>query len=243
IKATRYITSAQVNGKVYAIGGVDSNILSSIEEYDPDKNTWIKKATMPVGAVGSSAVSLNNEFYVIGGMTEQATTSGPATAQTNKYNPATDTWTRMPDISIARGLSSSVVLDGKIYVAGGSNNSTYYNTFEMLDLASTLPPVVQEPTPPPGTGEPAQPSNPTIPLGDRAILVVTMINGLEKEYDLPMSEIEAFTSWYDAKDAGKGPARFVIDKHSNNKGPFSKRTDSVIFNNILTFEVSEYTLK
>ncbi|TYA13714.1 galactose oxidase [Paenibacillus faecis] len=50
-----------------------------------------------------------------------------------------------------------------------------------------------------------------------------------------------YHNWYDAKDAGSGPSKYAIDKHNNNKGPFSKRTDYVIFNNILTFEVNEYT--
>lgn len=83
--------------------------------------------------------------------------------------------------------------------------------------------------------EPEQPS------ANRAILVVTMTTGLEKEYDLPMSDVNAFLNWYDVRDAGSGPAKFAINKYSNNKGPFSKRTDYVIFDKILTFEVSEYT--
>ncbi|WP_458122978.1 hypothetical protein [Paenibacillus sp. Z3-2] len=77
--------------------------------------------------------------------------------------------------------------------------------------------------------------------GDRAILVVTLTTGLNKEYDLPMSDANAFLKWYDALDAGTGPAKFAINKYSNNKGPFSKRTAYVIFNKILTFEISEYT--
>ncbi|MNW25606.1 hypothetical protein D3C74_23530 [compost metagenome] len=68
-----------------------------------------------------------------------------------------------------------------------------------------------------------------------------MVNGLEKEYDLSMSEINAFLNWYDAKDAGRGPSKFAIDKHWNNIGPFTSRTDYVIFNNILTFEINEYS--
>lgn len=79
------------------------------------------------------------------------------------------------------------------------------------------------------------------PTGSRAILVVTMTTGLEKEYDLSLDEVNAFINWYDAKDAGTGPSKYAIDKHDNNKGPFSKRTDYVIFSNILTFEVSEYS--
>ncbi|MNW71031.1 hypothetical protein D3C74_506260 [compost metagenome] len=56
-----------------------------------------------------------------------------------------------------------------------------------------------------------------------------------------MSEVEAFMSWYDAKETGAGPAKYGINKHNNNKGPFSKRTYYVIFKNILNFEVSEYS--
>ncbi|WP_340398565.1 bacterial surface protein [Paenibacillus sp. FSL H8-0079] len=81
------------------------------------------------------------------------------------------------------------------------------------------------------------------PNGDRAILVVTLTTGLEKEYDLPISDVNAFLSWYDVRDTGIGPSKFAINKYSNNKGPFSKRTDYMIFDKILTFEVSEYTTK
>ncbi|MEK4993257.1 hypothetical protein [Paenibacillus sp. FSL H7-0918] len=92
----------------------------------------------------------------------------------------------------------------------------------------------------PDITNPTEPSSPE--PSDRAILVVTMTNGLEKEYDLPMSEVEAFINWYDARDAGRGPGLYGIDKHTNNKGPFSKRKDYFVFDKILTFEVSEYTL-
>ncbi|GIP21044.1 hypothetical protein [Paenibacillus sp. J22TS3] len=81
------------------------------------------------------------------------------------------------------------------------------------------------------------------PTGDRAILTVTMTNGLEKEYDLSASEISSFISWYDAKDSGRGPSLFTVNKGNNNKGPFSARKDFLIFDKILTFEVSEYTDK
>ncbi|WP_145322257.1 galactose oxidase [Paenibacillus xylanexedens] len=56
-----------------------------------------------------------------------------------------------------------------------------------------------------------------------------------------MSDVNAFLKWNDDRDAGTGPAKFAINKYSNNKGPFSKRTDYVIFDNILKFEISEYT--
>lgn len=79
------------------------------------------------------------------------------------------------------------------------------------------------------------------PSGDRAIMTITMTTGLQKEYDLSITEVNAFLSWYDAKDAGTGSSKYAIDKHNNNKGPFSKRIDYVIFKNILSFEVNEYS--
>lgn len=77
--------------------------------------------------------------------------------------------------------------------------------------------------------------------GERVILVVTMTTGLEKEFDLSMKEVNDFISWYEGKQAGSGSASYAINKHDNNKGPFSGRKDYMLFDRILTFEVSEYS--
>lgn len=102
-------------------------------------------------------------------------------------------------------------------------------------IPTTMPSPMPTVTPKPTT-------TPEHPTGDRAILVITINTGLEKEYDLPIAEVDAFLNWYDARDAGRGPGMYAIDKHSNNKGPFSKRKDYIVFDKILTFEISEYTL-
>jgi len=91
--------------------------------------------------------------------------------------------------------------------------------------------------------DPEKPTNPEPTKGNRALLVVTMTTGLEKEFDLSMVEVNAFITWYENKQAGSGTASYAINKHNNNKGPFSARKDYVIFDKILTFEVNEYTTK
>ncbi|WP_342435716.1 hypothetical protein NSS79_18990 [Paenibacillus sp. FSL L8-0436] len=91
------------------------------------------------------------------------------------------------------------------------------------------------------TPQPTPTPTPEQPTGDQALLTITLLNGIEKQYDLPMNEVNAFLTWYDARDAGRGPGMYAIDKHSNNKGPFKKRKDYVVFDKILTYEVSEYT--
>ncbi|WP_233475976.1 procyclic acidic repetitive family protein [Paenibacillus sonchi] len=97
-----------------------------------------------------------------------------------------------------------------------------------------------EPTP---TVEPTPSPTPEHPTGNRAILVVTMNTGLEKEFDLSMDEVNSFITWYENKQAGTGKASYAIDKHDNNKGPFTNRKDYVIFDKILTFSVDEYSAK
>ncbi|MEC0089310.1 hypothetical protein [Paenibacillus macquariensis] len=111
-------------------------------------------------------------------------------------------------------------------------SSTYITYDYRLDAIDTDGELVDYDTP---TKEPSTPDK-----SDRAILTITMTNGLEKEYDLSMYEVNAFIDWYDSKDAGVGFAKYAFNK-TWNKGPFSKRTEYVIFDKILTFNVDEYS--
>lgn len=88
--------------------------------------------------------------------------------------------------------------------------------------------------------EPQPEPEPNQPSVNRAIFVLTLTNGLEKEYDLSMQEVNSFIDWYETKQAGSGKASYAIDKHENNKGPFKIRKDYILFDRVLTFEVSEY---
>jgi hypothetical protein len=78
------------------------------------------------------------------------------------------------------------------------------------------------------------------PVADRALLTVHLAGGIEREYDLSLQEVNAFIDWYELKQAGSGKASYAINKHDNNKGPFKSRKDYILFDRILTFEVSEY---
>ncbi|MCV9947743.1 fibronectin type III domain-containing protein [Paenibacillus sp. BT-177] len=137
--------------------------------------------------------------------------------------------------------------EGNLVVPNLTNGTTYY--FQVVAIFNGVETVISNEvavTPneagttnpdEPSTGEP---SNPQSPSGNRAILVVTMTTGLEKEFDLSMKEVNDFISWYESKQAGSGSASHAINKHDNNKGPFSSRKDYMLFDRILTFEVSEY---
>ncbi|MGG4144873.1 hypothetical protein ABEW34_17290 [Paenibacillus algorifonticola] len=100
---------------------------------------------------------------------------------------------------------------------------------------SPSPEPTQNPSP-----EPTQSPDPS--ENENAILTITLDNGFEKEYDLTATELNAFLNWYDAKAGGTGSAKYGFEKNWNN-GPFTTQTEYIIFDKILTFEVSKYTLK
>ncbi|WP_231575359.1 hypothetical protein [Paenibacillus sp. FSL P4-0081] len=171
--------------------------------------------------------------------------------------------------TIAQSISHSVIPgDNNIYslsspitnvktVVVWQYSAPSYNVAEFnlynIEPEPTVTPTVEptftpeptiEPTPTvtPAPSPTVTPSpTPEQPTGDRAILVVTMNTGLEKEFDLSMTEVNAFIAWYENKQSGSGTASYAIDKHDNNKGPFTNRKDYVIFDKILTFSVDEYS--
>lgn len=130
------------------------------------------------------------------------------------------------------GSTLAIAEDGTIYVAG--NMGKIYAIGGDVEEGEEGE-EGEEPTNPPLDPEP-----PVEPKGDRAILVITLNTGIEKEYDLSMQEVQQFINWYEGKAAGTGPITFAINKYDNNKGPFKQRQDYIIFDKLVTFEVNEY---
>ncbi|CAM3728540.1 MULTISPECIES: PQQ-binding-like beta-propeller repeat protein [Paenibacillus] len=122
--------------------------------------------------------------------------------------------------------ASAIAEDGTLYIADSSGT------------VFAIGGEVTGPTDP--TEPPVEPKPPVDPVGERAIFVLTLSNGTEKEYDLSMQEVQQFISWYEARAAGNGPVTFAINKHNNNKGPFKQRQDYIVYDKIITFEVNEY---
>jgi hypothetical protein len=118
-----------------------------------------------------------------------------------------------------------------------TNGSTYY--FQIVAIFNGVETVISNEAVVtlPGKNEPSQPP---VPSSNRAILVVIMTTGLEKEFDLSMQEVNDFINWYEAKQEVIGKSSYAIDKRDNNKGPFKSRKDYILYDSVLTFEVSEY---
>jgi N-acetylneuraminic acid mutarotase len=121
----RYLLSTYVvDGKIYATGGHEAQPLPplpSIEVYDPVTDTWTKAEDMPRPRFGHSTSVVNGKVYFIGGASRNP---GAALATVDVYDPQTDTWATSADLPIPRwGVAPGVgVVNGKIYVIGGSPN-------------------------------------------------------------------------------------------------------------------------
>ena len=149
--ARSYFSTAVVNGKIFAIGGqiqVETDVfgdltLSKVEMYNPETDTWERKADMPTARSAASTSVVDGKIYTIGG--EQVEKVKMYKGWVNKiknlptvemYDPLTDTWTQKADMPTARSYFSTSVMDGKIYAIGGTSifNEQYrLETVEVYD--------------------------------------------------------------------------------------------------------------
>ncbi len=125
--------TAVVGHKVYLIGGSvfekakrDRGIfgplgISTVEVYDTQTNTWQRAADMPTPRHAAKTAVVNGIIYVFGG------SHGDVKALLRKYpvnveayNPRTDTWVQKQDMPVPRVDFGIGVVDGKIYLIGGS---------------------------------------------------------------------------------------------------------------------------
>jgi N-acetylneuraminic acid mutarotase len=122
------LSTCVVDGKIYAIGGAGPvyQALRTVEVYDPATDTWTTKSEMPTARQGLSTSAVNGKIYAIGGGASSSAlyTSVEVFSTVEEYDPAIDTWTTKSEMPTARVCHHASVLDGKIYVIGGSDAST-----------------------------------------------------------------------------------------------------------------------
>jgi RNA polymerase sigma factor (sigma-70 family) len=128
-----------VNGRIYTIAGLagknpDFKLVSTVEEYDPIKDIWTKKADMPIANGYFDGAVVNNKIYIFGGDSSNIVVGwGPALPDVYEYDPATDIWTRKSDIPTPRIVLSAVTVNSKIYAIGGHNGVTVNPIVEIYD--------------------------------------------------------------------------------------------------------------
>lgn len=257
IPTPRYYPEAVVYGEdIYVMGGHTStsvNFSTSIEIYNTVTNTWTQWHPLPVDVVSQSSSILNNKIYILGGYNSDRTTLNKVfsiTLENKTEAPSSLTATggnSVVDLSwgAASGADSytvkrSLTAGGPYTVIAEGVTDTTYSDKDVVN-GTTYYYVVTAVS---AGGESANSNEASATpqaqtSSGRALLVITMTNGLEKEYDLQMSEVNSFVSWYDGKAAGNGQGYYTFNKNFN-LGPFMNRTDYLTFDKIQNFEVMQY---
>jgi N-acetylneuraminic acid mutarotase len=121
-KGEESLTSAVVNGKIYAIGVDGTN-----QEYNPATLTWTTKMPMPTPMYGFGIAVYQNKIYVIGQSYNEV------------YDVATDAWTSKTPMPSWRVHVGANVVNDKIYLIGGISDAelgTISNLNEVYDPAT-----------------------------------------------------------------------------------------------------------
>lgn len=122
--ARQHIDCGVVDNKIYVIGGITSykNITKKNEVYDTETNTWSEKSPIPTLRNNPAIVAKDSLIYVIGGAgSEKSIWTTIATVEC--YNTKTDEWTTKADMPFVLFKPGAVVVENKIVVLGGQNQS------------------------------------------------------------------------------------------------------------------------
>ncbi|XP_023606407.1 kelch-like protein 24 isoform X3 [Myotis lucifugus] len=104
-------------------------LLGKVQSYDPETNSWLLRAAIPIAKRCITAVSLNNLIYVAGGLTKAIYC----------YDPVEDYWMHVQNTFSRQENCGMSVCNGKIYILGGRReNGEATDTILCYDPATSI---------------------------------------------------------------------------------------------------------
>ncbi len=133
-----FLSASSVNGKLYAMGGVNSYIVPTFSDnfvYDPVMQSWSSASSLPRPRAHHCAAVLNGKVYLIGG-SYRFEHYGPTffPDEVDVYDPESDTWSSAAPLPTPRYLPACAVSNGKIYVIGGGLSHASSPALSMVDV-------------------------------------------------------------------------------------------------------------
>ena len=120
IEPNSELALAELNGKLYLLGGYPASrqTARTVQVYDIASDRWELGPQLPQPNNHGTAVSVNGKIYLIGGQTSDVSDQGYVNT-VYELDPTIGDWVAKAPMPTARGAAVAVVLNGKIYVAGG----------------------------------------------------------------------------------------------------------------------------
>jgi len=119
--------SAIIGRDLHFFGGTNRPPGSTADLDQPDHwvlsldggTAWVSKAPLPNPRNHLASAVIGSALYAIGGQHNENETSG-LQADVHRYDPSTNSWTRVADLPAPRSHASAVVRDGQVVVIGGT---------------------------------------------------------------------------------------------------------------------------
>lgn len=168
--------SAFVRGAfIYAAGGhgvAPAVYVNKTYRYNPAVNSWDDGsfADLPDGRNGAVAASYYNGGVLAGGNVGEL--QGTISASVLFWDPASNTWSNLPDMPGARTGAVGGVLNGSVYVIGGSSMAGGTNDNQKLTCILTTTPTPTPTVTPTPTPTPTPAPSPT-PASAQALNIST----------------------------------------------------------------------
>ena len=141
-----HFQATEFHGLLYLICAFEGNFPSEtgipfVYIYDPLTDSWFVGPDVPVDRIrGSAGVVLYNEkFYVVSGLTGGH--SSGWVKWFDEFDPATNTWTILPDAPRARDHFAAAVIDDQLVCAGGRRSGAgtgFFGTFDSVVLKTDV---------------------------------------------------------------------------------------------------------
>jgi hypothetical protein len=184
---------------------------------------------------------------IIGELEMMETASAPTNFEATGGNAnVTLSWSTVPDVSgyiIKRSTTQGGPYDKSITVSTGS--AITYTDFEVANgtkyyyVISAIVSGKESPDSNEASATPTEKPTPPDHTGNTATLILTMTNGGIKEYNLPITDLDNFLTWYDNRSDGNGKTYYTFMKTSN-IAPYLSVKEYISFDKISSFEIKEY---
>jgi len=106
---------AVIGDTIYVVGGARPGNLHTVLAFDTRSRRWSEPTKLPVGLNHVAVAAHDGKLYVAGGFLE-------GNKETNLflgYDPATNKWTKLPPMKLARGGGTAVTIGDKLYMVDG----------------------------------------------------------------------------------------------------------------------------
>lgn len=137
---SHHVVGAEIGGKLLVVGGLQTLQFvptGHLWEFDPATAMWTARASLPAARVrgAGAAVAHRGRLYYVGGLQDNGAT---AVALADVYDPATDSWTSLPDMPTPRDHLGLAVVGERLYAVGGRAAAfdTEVDATQAFDLAT-----------------------------------------------------------------------------------------------------------